>query len=312
MATIENDDQQPTTITTDTEVIREPEAPDDTGDGDGGEGAADVEGGQAAAPQRGQDGKFQRGPKAGNRRDRRQAFADTQRQIEERVSQRVAQQFDGMRSEFQRMIEAVRPREQPREQDQAPDEMQVISRAIDSEIAAFKAHDRTKGEFDLTRYNQLRSRMEQINGERGAIAALRRIGLTPEMLQQMRQPRQEGGLAAAQINARWVAVSSEFPWIKNAEHAKAVGAYRNYLINGLGRPDDLDTDREAAAHIAAQKRLGARVVPRGNEQRYAGLRGDDGAGERSPREVRLPKGALHGLSPDELKAVQTAVFSGGE
>ncbi len=311
MAT-ENEDQ-PTTITTDAEaVIREPEAPDDTNDGsDGGEPS---EGGQAAAPQRGQDGKFQRAPKQGNRRDRRQAFADRERQIEERVSQRVAQQFDGMRSEFQRMIAAVQQPQQPRQQqDQAPDEMSVIAAAIDSEIAAFKAHDRTKGEFNLTRYNQLRARMEQINGERGAIAALRRIGITPEMVQQMRQPRQEGGLAAAQINARWVAVSSEFPWIKNQENARAVGAYRNYLISGLGRPDDLDTDREAAAHIAAQKRLGGRVPPRGNEQRYAGMRGDDGRGETGPREVRLPKGALHGLSPEELKAVQAAMFApGGE
>ncbi len=312
MAT-ENEDTQPGTITTDAEaVIREPEAPDDTDDAsDGGEPS---DGGQAAAPQRGQDGKFQRGPKPGNRKDRRQAFADRERQIEERVSQRVAQQFDGMRSEFQRMIAAVQPQQQPRQpQDQAPDELSVIAEAIDAEIAAFKAHDRTKGEYNLSRYNKLRARMEQINGERGAFAALRRIGLTPEMLQQMRQPRQEGGLAAAQINARWVAMTSEFPWIKNAEHARAVGAYRNYLINGLGRPDDLDTDREAAAHIAAQKRLGARVPPRGNEQRYAGMRGDDGAGERSPREVRLPKGALHGLSAEELKAVQAAMFApGGE
>jgi len=310
---IENDDTQPT-ITTDTEVIREPEERDDDAGGDDSGEGDQGQGGQAAAPQRGQDGKFQRAPKQGSRRDRRQAFADRERQIEERVSARVRSDLEGMRGEFQRMIEAVRPREQPRQQqDQRPDEVQVINRAIESEIAAFKAHDRTKGEFDLTRYNQLRTRLEEINGERGFFNGLRRIGLTPEMLQQMRQPRQEGGgLAAAQINARWVAVSSEFPWIKNAEHARAVGAYRNYLINGLGRPDDLDTDREAAAYIAAQKRLGGRVPPRGNEQRYAGMRGDDGRGESAPREVRLPKGALHGLSKEELQAVQAAVFAPGE
>jgi len=303
---IDSSDQK--TVSTEAEtVIREPEDVETEDSSEPGEGdsSGDGQAAQGSQPVRQPNGQFGKPKTGGNRRERRQAFQQSTQQIEERVSARVAEQMAQFQSQFQQMLQqAQRPSEQPRQAE--PDQtMEMLEAALNSEVAALQAHDHRKGPPDFTRYNQLKRRMEALGQERTVLGMFQRLGITPEVLQRLRQPQAAG---PHPMEARYYAVRNEFPWISDATHARSVGAYRQYLINGLGRPDTIDTDREACAHVAAQKGLG-RQVPRGNPQRYAGMRGGDEGGGRGPREVRLPAGALHGLSKDELAAVQGAMFS---
>lgn len=297
--------------TTDENTLTAPEPADDVG-GDGadeGEGQSSAPEGQTSAAERGADGKFLK-PQGGNRRGRREAFQKTTEQMENRVTERVRQEMQAFESRFQQMLGAQRPQQQAPQQQgpQTDPTLDALETALQSEIAALTAHDHSKGKPDFSRYNTLQARIQHARSEAATLAVLQRIGLTPDALQRMRQPPRESFGKEAQYSARFYTMANEFPWLNQAEHAKSVGAYRRYLIDGLGRPDTIDTDREAAAHIAAQKRLGARQVPRGNEQRFAGMRSNEGGGERPSREVRLPQGVLQHLSPDELKRAQGAIF----
>lgn len=164
-----------------------------------------------------------------------------------------------------------------------------VATALSAEIRLMRAHDSTKGEYDMTRYNALQERRTELIAARAANAVLARQGQQGQ--------GQRGGDPA--VHARYQALVSEFPWIESSPGmSKQVGSYRSYLLS-RGRPDTIATDREAAAHVAAQNKLGGRP-PRassGDRERAAGMPG----GSRFPAAPAKPKQSLRGFDTRMLQ-----------
>lgn len=314
MAIDSTDQTQPVITESKETVLREPEPDDNDTDEGGADQSASDQNGQA---QRLPNGQFQpRQP--GQRMSRQERRAARQQEIDRAVGERTAALERSFNERFDRMLQGLASqRQQPvSPQQQAPDpaaaEMQTLQNALQAEIAAFQAHDRSKGNYDLGRYYQIQQRMQEISASRGAeraaFMALQRLGLTPDMVRRFQAQQSESNIPQ-HLQQRFYTLLNEFEWMANPEHAKAVRTYKDYLITVQGRPDGLATDREAAAHVAAARRLGGGQLPRGNEQRYAGVRGDAGADGGGQREVRLPSGVLNGLTPDELQRAQRNIFA---
>jgi hypothetical protein len=300
-------------------VIKEPEddgADDDAADEGGGEPAA-ARGAEAKTPGlRPVPGAKQNGQN-GTRRDRRGAFTSAAAQVEERVSKRVQEEMTKMRGEFSGALAAIRANAGGGQQQAASGGQQQdpyasaitdIEAAMASEMKAFNAHDHAKSQFDASRYNQLQGKKNKLVAEQTTIETLRALGVTPQMLQQMRQG---GGRQPfdreAQMATRFHSLQQEFDWISDAKNAGAVGKYRNYLLS-IGREDSFETDREAASHVASQLGLGRRELPRGTA-RMPPPGGGDRGDARGAREMRLPSAAIRGLSADEQKAVRASLFA---
>jgi hypothetical protein len=114
-----------------------------------------------------------------------------------------------------------------------------IGAAIEAELKLIQADDTRS----ITRYNELRRQeQEAIVDKKMALFA------KGQQAQQQQQPRNP-------YDARIPIIESEFPWLTDTRYAamaKKAASYRNMLIDVEGRPDTLDTDREALAHIQAQ------------------------------------------------------------
>jgi len=120
--------------------------------------------------------------------------------------------------------------------------------------------------------------------------------------QKPREAERQGG--NPQYEYRAVQMESEFPWLMtNREAGNAAGAYRRYLL-ATGKPDTLETDRLACAHIAAQYKLGGSpgVSERGRRALAAPPPGSARPASNGQRQVQVDPRMLAGtgLSRDRL------------
>jgi hypothetical protein len=298
--------------------LKETSADEDVADDDG----DDAEPAQEAAQPRQAGPKAQgKGKGANTRQGRREAFRGATDQVRNEVLESVRSEMGQFKTQFQQMMDQARQQSAPQggqqRQQQGPTafegRMAEIDRAIQAEMAAFQNHDPRQGKYDLARYNELKRSQDKMVARAEAIGLLQEIGITPEMLQRMQQPQQEqspGDNPA--IRYRWEKTKESYPWIADEKNALAVGNYKAYLVRGLGRPDNIQTDLEAAAHVQNELGLGQRSAPRGNPAPFAGIGGGERGGGNAPREVRMPAAALRGLSKEEMSAVNRAVFSADE
>jgi hypothetical protein len=139
------------------------------------------------------------------------------------------------------------------------------------------------------------------------------------MVRQMRQPQQQRDTTAeVQTNYRYQQVKAAFPWIEEKAadgtyaNALAVGRYRDYL-HASGRPDNEQTDMEAALHVQNERGLrGRQAPPRGNPAPFMNPMGGDVGGGSAPRAMKLPAAVLRGLNPRELAHMKNSLFSDDE
>lgn len=256
------------------------------------------------------------------RKGRREAFSKSTEKLKSELAGTFKAEMEQLKSSFAEQLAQARQAAAPQSaQQQAPQgdqfdaKLKEIGTGMQREMALYQAHranPNSKGDFDLSRYNELRQQEIQIHAQRMAFQTMREMGLTPELLKQIQQGqgRQESYGREQQNMFRFNQLQTEFPGIKGDAWA-AVGAYRRYLLT-VGREDNLDTDREAAAHIAAERGLYAQQRPRANEQKYVGVRGDNRGGAPGGRELRLPSAAVRGLSPQERALASRDIFSGDE
>jgi hypothetical protein len=286
------------------------EVADDEGEGGGEAGAPPAQQARVPGQQRPQG-------KQGTRKDRRAAFQGATEQIESRLRQSMQNELGQFKSQFQQMLDSARQKAAPQQGAAAPgpsafdNRMGELDRAIQAELSAFQAHDHRTGRYDLTRHNALKREQEKLVARAEAVSTLRELGITPEMLQQMKQggQREQGTGNDPHLIVRFEKVAEQYPWIREVQNASAVGRYKNYLVHGLGRPDNVETDMEAASRVQNELGLGQRNPPRARPGAYAGIPGGERAGGGAQREVRLPAAAMRGLSADEVKAIQSQVFS---
>jgi hypothetical protein len=256
-----------------------------------------------------------------SRKAKREAsLAAMSTKVRDEVSGSVKQQLTEMENRFNQMLMAASRGQQQTAQQQGPSPVEQrvaeVAQAMQAELSAFQNHDAKKGAYDLTRYHQLKNQHDQLNARIGAAAQLQEMGITPQMLQQMRQGQQPVNVEArVAMQTRFQQVSAQFPWIEGGaddpkfQRAAAVGRYREALI-AMGRPDNVQTDMEAALHV--QNTLGIRPaagIPRGNPAPYSNPLGGDRGGGGPRQEVKLPSAALRGVSKQEMDYIQKALFS---
>lgn len=255
-----------------------------------------------------------------NRKDRREAFSNATEKLKADLDSSFKAQLKQMQDNFTAQLAEARRAAAPQQQqapqqgggeDQFTAELKEIGTSMQREMALYQKSLNAKEPYDLTRYHELRHREIQIHARRMTFETMRSMGLTPDLLKQLQQggARPEAYGREAQNMFRFNQLQSEFPQIKG-DLWGAVGQYRRYLLS-VGREDNLDTDREAAAHVAAERGLHAPQRPRANEARYAGIRSDN-RGAPAPREMRLPSAAVRGLSEHERKLAAQAIFSADE
>lgn len=257
------------------------------------------------------------------RRGRREAFAKSNEKLKNELATGFKAELKQMEDRFAAQLQAARQAAAPQSQqgqqqapqgDQFDAKLKEVGTSMQREMALFQAHranPNAKGDFDLSRYNELRQQEIQIHAQRMAFQTMREMGLTPELLKRLQseQPRQAYD-RESQNQFRFNQLQSEFPHIKGDAWA-VVGNYRRYLLS-IGREDTLDTDREAAAHVASERGLYPQQRPRPNEQRYTGVRSDNRGGPSGGQELRLPRAAVAGLSEQERRLAALAVRSGDE
>jgi hypothetical protein len=175
---------------------------------------------------------------------------------------------------------------------------------LDAELQLIESGERR----DYARYRQL-------NDQRVELISQRMLAAHVAETQRQQQNRPEDAYAG-----RRPIIEAEFPWVMDRQYsqlAQRARTYKDYLVNFEGKPDTIDTDREALAHTVARHggEYGLRPPPAPpsmrTRQMYAGP-GTRNAPERNgrPREVELPRELVHGsgLSPERLaRAVNAAL-----
>lgn len=158
-------------------------------------------------------------------------------------------------------------------------------------------------------------RYRQLNDQRVELLAQRAI-MSDRMESQRRQQNQPQDPYAS----RRPFIESEYPWVMDNQYrelAQAARAYKQYLVAVEGKPDTLDTDREALSYIQSTKgqQYGMRPPPAAPSQRTRSLYGSPGSRSTPdrrppPREVDLGvMGHGHGLSPDRLRRAVNGALS---
>ena len=304
-------------------TINAPEPEDDSDDGQESTFQPKQQGQAAQAPR--QPGDKQRAT-GDNRKGRREAFSRATEQLEQKLQASQQRQFDEMKTFFAQQLAAANQAAGVRQAPAAapgPDPTQQriaeVAASMQSELAAFRAHDPSKGQYDLKRYYDLKANHDALAARAGTIQTLQEMGLTPQMLQQMRQgPPAPPTAAEVQMNYRYNQLKEAFPWMEDRAadgtwaNATAVGRYRDYL-HSVGRPDNSDTDREAALHVQNERGLrGRQAPPRGNPAPFMNPMGGDVGGGSAPRAMKLPAAVLRGLNPRELAHMKNSLFSDDE
>lgn len=225
--------------------------PDDDGDDDDEAPPAPAATRPGQPPQAQAKGQRPTGKWAERKRERGKLIAELRGRAEraekaaEEAQRRAEERF---REIEQRMQQGQQSQRQEPAADPIAAELKEVNAAIQAELRLLAAHDPAKGEPSYERYNQLNERKADLIG---TAAARREIA----RMQQSGQPR-TSGMTPEEVArvARYQTVAQDFPWLDDPQHikaARAAGAYRQFLIMA-GRPDSIETDREACAHVAAQ------------------------------------------------------------
>lgn len=150
------------------------------------------------------------------------------------------------RAAYQRQLAELTARAAAPAQQQTPSDpyeakLNEIEAAMEAELKLIEA-DESRG---LKRYNQLRRDEQRTLIEQA----------TAKQQQAQRVAQAAAPQRNTQYDARKPFIESEFPWTMDPRMAdlnKKAWTYRSYLIEVEGRPDTIDTDREALSHIQAQ------------------------------------------------------------
>lgn len=298
----------------------------DTGNGggdEGNEGHPDFNE-QAAAPARtarqpskGPDGRFNGKPP---RADRRNDYRERQ-QLTEKVTGLEAQlrQRD---AKYQRDIDDIRRMaEQARQPAPAApaagsspieQKLSTLKQAIASEVAAARAHDHSKGPYDLSRYEKLKEDYEDARLEARLPQILKQRGIDLDRRPDPNQrPLTQRDVAQTAEDAhRRATMHAEAPWLTQSNHPdyqarmKAFTGTIEYLENVEGRPRGVNTDREAAAIVERKFRIqsqrGPARAPRPPLTDFnRGLGGEDDG----PATLEVPTSQLEGVDPAIVRRV---------
>lgn len=295
--------------------------PDDADDGDTGtdDGGGDDDGGRPAPAERqsrakGQDGQRQPAKRPGTRAERRQDWAANNEVKTELARMQGAMQ--AQQQAFQREIAQIRAesatRAAPTQQQQASPQqtrMATLARARESELSAFRAATAAGKPYDLARYNELEGELVDARAEAAIEKFFQARGIDPNKRPEPRQNIDPNAIAQQVANTqRRNTVASEFPWV--ADPSPQAQQYRGALVDTImylrsveGRPDGVDTDREAAAIVAAKYNLGGGRPARAQASRYASPGTNNMGGARGPSSVDIPAEMLEGtgLTPEQLR-----------
>lgn len=278
--------------------LDEAEEDDDADDGEEPEKAAQPEKGEQP---RKKDGKWA-AKKAERGRDRREAKAwEREREEYDRRFAREREDNDRRFNEMRTELERLRTSGgNGRQGNPFEAKMADINAQIAQELKLLESDDK----HDYTRYHQLQEQKIALIAQQQAAVILAD--------QRQHQP------APDKYAGRKPIISSEFPWTDDPRYndlSRRAFGIREYLINVEGRPDTLDTDREALTTAVARwgGEFGLRA-PAPPSQRTRSLW--TGPASRAtpdrrpaPREVDLGEvGRGTGLSPKTLAAlVQSAL-----
>jgi hypothetical protein len=246
--------------------------------------------------------------KAERGKDRKAAKAwETERADYDRRFQQMREEQDRtvrqLREEMDRMRQSG---QQPAQQgDRYASQLSELDKQIDQELQLIEANPN----HPYTRYRQLQDQRSEVIAER------KWAQLEAQKSRNAPQPSPYAG--------RVPIIESEFPWLQDQRYAdlgRKAMAYRQHLIHVEGRPDTLETDREALSTI--QARFGADYglarPPAPPSQRTRGIYGAppsrgmprQQSGEM-PQEVDLgPMANGTGLSPAELAKAVRSAFTG--
>jgi len=156
-----------------------------------------------------------------------------------------------------------------------------------------------------------RSQAEYRKMERERIRIIGRMEANGLLRQQPQQRQEQGGLPP-HYAYRNEMMKSEFPWLEADQPAtKAAQKYRDYLL-ATGKPDSIETDRLACAHIAAERNLGGPVRPsQRNRQALAGIPSGGLTPRPGKRAIQLPAAVLRGTGLSEQR-IAAALLSDDE
>lgn len=250
---------------------------------------------KAGEPGRKKDGTWA-AKKAERGKDRREAKAwERERAEYDRRFAREREDTDRRINEMRQQVESLRQTSgQGRQNDAYSSKMGEINTQIAAELKLLESDDK----HDYTRYHQLQEQKIALIAQQQAAI------LFNNQRQQQPQDRYAG---------RRPIIASEFPWTDDPRYndlSRKAFAYREYLINVEGKPDTLETDREALQTALAKfgGEFGLRQ-PAAPSQRTRSLwtaPGSRGAPERRqmPQEVDLGEvGRGTGLDQKTLSAV---------
>jgi hypothetical protein len=244
--------------------------------------------------------------KAARGNDRKAAKAwETEKADYERRIQRVQEENDRRYNDLRAEMERSRQAPQQGQQRQDPFEAKLadIDAQLDAELKLIEADDKRP----YTRYNQLRRQEQEAITQRAIAQA--------ELARQQHQARQPQNPNAG----RQPIISAEFPWTDDPRYndlGRKAFAYKTYLVEVEGRPDTLDTDREALQSTVARfgGEFGLRPPPAAptprTRQMYGGPASRSAPDRRpAPREVELGVlGQGTGLSARTLAAAVDAAL----
>lgn len=298
--------------------IAAPDVDEDVDD-EGGD-VAETPPGQAATDQQGAP---RRQAKAGGRAERRQLWKSNQDLKAELAGTRG--QITEMKSSFEREMAAIRAgiTGQQRQQAAAPagpspveQQLNTIYAAKAAEMKAAAAHDPRTGAYDFSKYNALDRQARKLENRQDLEEFYRERGVDPNSRAQP-QRQQDPREIAQQVQLQTMAntVRAEYPWLRQegeqGERGRAaMGAMVDFLIRA-GRPNTLETHREAGARVERELGLSPRRsgASPGQERRYTSV--DDinrgaPAGARQ-REVSVPAEMLEG-SGLPMDKIRRAIF----
>lgn len=200
--------------------------------------------------------------------------------------------------EMQDMVMRVRGQERGPQQDPFAMRLKDLDAQIDSELKLIETDE-----------NRGYGRYRELTDQRTAL-------ITRRELQQHAAESQRNQRAPGPYDNRRPIIEAEFPWTSDNRYSdlsRKAWSYRQYLIDHEGRPDTLDTDREALAQTVARfgADYGLRAPLPPPSQRTRGIYAapaSRGAPDRSgrPREVELPNELVRG-SGLSAAALQRAV-----
>lgn len=184
------------------------------------------------------------------------------------------------------------PQNQQPRVDPVDRELNEINAALEAELALLERDVNRSPK----RYNDLQDRKMEIRMARMIAQSVR-----PQ------QAQQQGGVAP-EYAARYEMLTSEFPWIADPSPQyngvrQQIKSYIRHLKEGMGRPDTIDTDREAVTHIAAQNGINVRRPQARGAGAFATPASRGAPTERNgQRAVKIPSqlAAGSGLSVQQL------------